>query len=101
MVYKRGIGTYSVKYGVITNNNYAPTINGVPFSDMVIAGFQSAPGDSRCMVYSEPNSADYAYPIGFFKGGPATTGTASWGDFTKMYNTLAALQSGLLTNSLY
>ena len=101
VVYKRGIGTNSVKHGVITNNNFAPYINGQQFSDMVIADFQSKPGDSGCIVYSEPSSANYAYPIGVFKGGPTTSGTASWGYFTKMYNALAALQSGTLTYSLY
>ena len=63
---------------------------------MVLATYSRDGGDSGGIVYDEPDATNHAYPIGIHKGG--YNGNVY---FTKMYNGLSALQSGVLTYSLY
>ena len=88
-----------VESGTVQCNNYSVTINNVQFTDLVKVGYYRASGDSGGIVFTAPSSG-YASPAGFHKGG-VTTASEHYGFFTKMYNALAAVQSGPLTYSLY
>ncbi|MBE5861341.1 MAG: hypothetical protein E7295_00650 [Lachnospiraceae bacterium] len=95
LVYKRGTKT-GVTSGVISCNSFYNTVDNVLFTDMVLATYSRDGGDSGGIVYDEPDATNHAYPIGIHKGGYNGNGY-----FTKMYNGLSALQSGVLTYSLY
>lgn len=99
VVYKKGDGMSTVESGAVQCNNYSVTFNNVTITDLVKAGYYRAGGDSGGIVFTAP-SGGYASPAGIHMGGLTTT-SEHYGFFTKMYNALAALQSGPLTYSLY
>lgn len=98
IVYMRGAGSNAVTSGQVLNSSYSAPVGGIPFTDMVSATYSAVGGDSGGIVFNQPDSTDHAYPVGIQKG-KQTSGSYSF--FTKMYNDLAALQSGPITFSLY
>lgn len=95
VVYKCGEST-GITYGNVWDSSFSISINGVNFVDLVQTSFSAAPGDSGGIVYCPPDITDHADVIGIMKGIGAT-----YSFFTKMYNDLAALQSGPIYYSLY
>ena len=65
-VYMRG-RTSGVSYGVVSNTSGTANYPGVTLTDVVIASYQCANGDSGGAVYTEPN-AGYAHPVGIQSG---------------------------------
>lgn len=95
VAYKRG-ETTGVTYGDVLNSSFTVTVGGVTFNDLVKTKFTAALGDSGGIVYAPPSATNYADVLGIMKGiGP------SYSFFTKMYNDLAALQTGPIYFTLY
>lgn len=66
-VKKKGFKTGTTT-GVITNINSTQNWNGVIFTNMSIANYHSAGGDSGGLVYFELPSSNIAHPVGVLKG---------------------------------
>jgi hypothetical protein len=95
VAYKRG-ETTGVTYGDVSNSSFTVTVGGVTFIDLVKTKFTADAGDSGGIVYAPPSATNYADVLGIMKGkGP------SYSFFTKMYNDLAALQTGPIYFTLY
>lgn len=95
VAYKRG-ETTGVTYGDVLDSSFTVTVGGVTFTDLVKTKFTAAPGDSGGIVYAPPSATNYADVLGIMKG----IGS-SYSFFTKMYNDLAALQTGPIYFTLY
>lgn len=92
VVYKRGESS-GVTGGTVLDSSYETNVGGYSFTDLVKTSYYSIPGDSGGIVYSQPNSENYAYSVGIHKGNNVSlSGSVINSFFTKMSNDLAALQ---------
>lgn len=80
----------------VINSSGMVTLNGIPFTDIVITGVFAASGDSGGIVFTKPDSNSHSSAIGIILG---TAVTESY--FTKIYNDLNALNSGPITFTIY
>lgn len=101
LVYKNGASS-GVTAGIVLDSSHATTISGTTLNDIVKVGYYSQNGDSGGIVFTQPDSNNYADIIGIHSANELTpAGSFVCSFFTKIYNDLAALQSGQITYSLY
>ena len=91
-----GVGTYINKRGArtgstggyIKSTNYELTINGVTFTNLTSAEYDSNEGDSGGIIYTYISSTETRYTVGIHKGATNTSGLKV---FTKANLALSAL----------
>ncbi len=85
-VYKNGAMT-RITSGEVKSSSYSMEVNGIAFTDLVKANYDSSSGDSGAIVYSELDGDNYAYAVGIHKG---KTSQLPWANavYTKAGNAL-------------
>ncbi|MBR4731212.1 MAG: hypothetical protein IK081_00425 [Lachnospiraceae bacterium] len=96
----KGGATSGISGGYVLNSSFSVIVGNILFTDLVSTTYESTGGDSGGIVFVPSNITNHAYPAGIHKGS-YQDGSVDYGVFTKLYNDLAALQSGTITYSLY
>lgn len=96
----KGSATSGISGGFILSSSFSGSVDGILFTDLVSASYESAQGDSGGIVFIPSNVTNHAYPAGIHKGSYSQDSN-QYSAFTKLYNGIAALQSGTITYSLY
>ena len=100
VVYKYGANSGET-YGIIMDSSHSTIIEGIQHFDIVQAAYYADFGDSGGIVCETPDSTNHAYIDGIHSAIFEDTDTVLWSYFTKIYNDLAALQSGPVYFNLY